>query len=100
MRKLKTDYDTLQQKCFATTNPDPSCSSPQVLAVYRETQELVQTADALLGNPSSGPGLGLDVEGLRFALRWTAAEEMAAQENCLTATLNNSSFPRRRESSA
>jgi uncharacterized protein YhjY with autotransporter beta-barrel domain len=72
-------YDTLQQKCFSTSLPDPSCSSPQVLAVYRETQELVQTADALLGNPSSGPGLGLDVEGLRFALRWTAAEEMAAQ---------------------
>jgi uncharacterized protein YhjY with autotransporter beta-barrel domain len=56
-----------------------------VLRVFQEAQGLVQTATEILGgNGDTEFSLGLDVVGLGFALRWTAAEEMAAQGSSTT----------------
>jgi outer membrane autotransporter protein len=49
------------------------------LDVFENTRELVETANELLGRGSTQFSLGLDAEGLGFALRWTAAEEFAGQ---------------------
>jgi uncharacterized protein YhjY with autotransporter beta-barrel domain len=53
--------------------------SPGDLDVFENTRELVETANELLGRGSTQFSLGLDAEGLGFALRWTAAEEFAGQ---------------------
>jgi uncharacterized protein YhjY with autotransporter beta-barrel domain len=73
-------YDTLAIPCG---NQDPSCT-PDVFRVFEEAQSLVATANDLLQGTQSEEGLGLDIEGLGFALRWTAAEEMAAQGSSIT----------------
>ncbi|HEY5808851.1 MAG TPA: autotransporter outer membrane beta-barrel domain-containing protein [Povalibacter sp.] len=52
--------------------------------VFENTRELVETANELLGTGSTQYSLGLDSEGLGFALRWTAAEEMAGQGSATT----------------
>ncbi|HEY6642855.1 autotransporter outer membrane beta-barrel domain-containing protein [Povalibacter sp.] len=54
------------------------------LIVFQNTRELVETANELLGSGSTRFSLGLDAEGLGFALRWTAAEEMAGQGSATT----------------
>lgn len=54
------------------------------LVVFEETRELVETANELLGSGSTRYSLGLDAQGLGFALRWTAAEEMAGQGSATT----------------
>lgn len=60
----------------------PTASCPASLfRVLRNVRELVQTANELLGGGAGRPtqySLGLDTEGLGFALRWTAAEELSA----------------------
>lgn len=64
-------------------------SDPQRFAVYENTRELVHTANELQGGPGDTTfSLGLDLEGLGFALRWTAAEEMAAHESLTSETAN------------
>lgn len=59
----------------------PTAACPEsIFRVFSNVRELVQTARELLG-PNSGAArysLGLDEEGLGFALRWTAAEELSA----------------------
>jgi uncharacterized protein YhjY with autotransporter beta-barrel domain len=52
--------------------------------VFENTRELVETANELLGSGSTQYSLGLDTENLGFALRWTAAEELAAQGSSTT----------------
>ena len=52
--------------------------------VFENTRELVETANELLGTGSTRYSLGLDSQGLGFALRWTAAEEMAGQGSATT----------------
>jgi len=58
--------------------------SPELTAVFESVEELVHTANELLGIGPTDNSLGLDIEGLGFALRWTAAEEMAAQGSMTT----------------
>ncbi len=58
-------------------------------AIFRTSRELVHTANEL---QSSGPtisSLGHDQEGLGLALRWTAAEEFAAQRSMATDFAND-----------
>jgi uncharacterized protein YhjY with autotransporter beta-barrel domain len=74
-------YDALLGPCSAGSGPD--CPD-DVLGVFEETRELVQTANELLGTGDTTFSLGLDIDGLGFALRWTAAEEMAAQGSMTT----------------
>ncbi len=62
---------------------EPSCADSD-LVVFQNTRELVETANELLGSGSTQYSLGLDAEGLGFALRWTAAEEMAGQGSATT----------------
>lgn len=54
------------------------CSAAQA-QVYENVRELVHTANELQGSGAIDASLQLDREGLGFALRWTAAEETAAQ---------------------
>lgn len=74
-------FDALSGVCAA--GPGPEC--PQdVFGVFAETRELVQTANELLGTGDTSFSLSLDIDGLGFALRWTAAEELAAQGSMTT----------------
>ena len=66
-------YNRLSVVCGQAT-----CSAGDQL-VFNETRRLVQTANELLGSGPTQFSLGLDSEGLGFALRWTAAEEYAGQ---------------------
>jgi hypothetical protein len=66
---------------------DPSGQTPCGAAdqnVFQRTRELVETANELLGSGPTRFSLGLDARGLGFALRWTAAEEIAAQGSSST----------------
>jgi len=78
-------FDTLDPVCAPDATGTPQCTG-DVLSVYEEVRELVHTANSLAGNPSLPTefSLELDQEGLGFALRWTAAEEMAAQGSITT----------------
>jgi hypothetical protein len=55
-----------------------------VFGVFAETRELVHTANELIGSGDTTFSLALDIDGLGFALRWTAAEEMAAHGSMTT----------------
>jgi len=75
-------YDRLLASgCSDGQSSASSACDGDVFQVWRVVRELVHTANAL--NPISGGSsiysLGLDVEALGFALRWTAAEEFASQ---------------------
>ena len=74
---------------------DPVCRSGVSTAcaatrfqVYENVRELVHTANELQGNGPIDASLQLDREGLGFALRWTAAEETAAQGSSSTEFTN------------
>jgi uncharacterized protein YhjY with autotransporter beta-barrel domain len=59
--------------------PSGACTA-ELFRVLENVRELVHTANELLGGGSGRPtqfSLGLDEEGLGFALRWTAAEELS-----------------------
>ena len=76
-------YDALLPGCGGGV-VGPSCN-PAQLGVFEETRELVHTANEILAN--GGPtqfSLSVDDEGLGNALRWTAAEEVAAQSRAAT----------------
>lgn len=62
---------------------DPQCNG-DVFNVYLTIRELVHTANELLGTGPTIASLGLDQEGLGIVLRWTAAEELAAQGSAAT----------------
>lgn len=79
-RANQATYNALVGPCEQGTGP---CSTSD-LVVFENTRELVETANELLGSGSTQFSLGLDAEGLGFALRWTAAEEMAGQGSSQT----------------
>jgi outer membrane autotransporter protein len=57
--------------------------------VYLNTRELVHTANEIRGSGASVASLGTDQEGLGKALRWTAAEELAALGSMATEFANS-----------
>jgi len=92
-------FDTLDPSC----NPggiydrDPEPSAPPVgtscnadrFFVYLNARELVHTANEIRGDGAVVASLGSDLRGLGLALRWTAAEELAAQGSMATEFANN-----------
>lgn len=62
---------------------DPECNG-DVFNVYLTIRELIHTANEILGRGPTIASLGLDQEGLGPVLRWTAAEELAAQGSAAT----------------
>lgn len=58
--------------------PRPGLDAEQ-LAVFEHVRTLVHTANEIQGSGLTTFSLGLDNDRLGFALRWTAAEEIAAQ---------------------
>jgi outer membrane lipase/esterase len=79
-------YNALAPVC--ERQGESSCTAEQA-RVYANVRELVQTANEMLGSGATQYSLGLDEEGLGFALRWTAAEEMAAQSSAGSEFANN-----------
>lgn len=67
-----------------TSDPGQGSCSGDVFRVFAQTRELVHNANELTGDGPTGFSLGLDRQRLGFALRWTAAEELAAQGNAAT----------------
>ncbi len=80
-RANQATYDALLGLCGG--GPGPACPD-DVFGVFAETRELVQTANEILGTGDTTYSLALDIDGLGFALRWTAAEEMAAHGSMTT----------------
>jgi uncharacterized protein with beta-barrel porin domain len=74
-------FDALSGPCAA--GPGPACPD-DVFRVFATTRELVHTANELLGTGDTSFSLSLDIDGLGRALRWTAAEEFAAQGSMTT----------------
>lgn len=75
-------YGQMQEQfgCSDLASQDHEHCTGNVFHVWENVRELVHTANELTGG--NGPttySLKLDAEGLGFALRWTAAEEFAAQ---------------------
>jgi uncharacterized protein YhjY with autotransporter beta-barrel domain len=68
--------------------PSGSCTSP-IFLIFENVRELVHTSNELTGTGPTQFSLGLDIENLGFALRWTAAEELAAQGAAATQFSNN-----------
>jgi len=79
-------YNALAPLC--QRQGETSCSAEQ-LRVFDNVRELVETANEMMGSGPTEHSLGLDEEGLGFALRWTAAEEMAAQSSAGSEFANN-----------
>jgi outer membrane autotransporter protein len=79
-------YNALAPLC--QRQGETSCSDAQ-LRVFDNVRELVETANEMMGTGPTEHSLGLDEEGLGFALRWTAAEEMAAQSSAGSEFANN-----------
>lgn len=51
----------------------------QTYTLFTNVREIIHTANEITGDGATIFSLGADVEGLGFALRWTAGEEYAAQ---------------------
>jgi hypothetical protein len=68
--------------------PGPLCTA-DAFFVYLNARELAHTANELQGEGPTIASLGLDQEGLGLALRWTAAEELAAQGSMATQFANS-----------
>lgn len=81
-------FDALAADCGASSGPNAACPAA-TFAVFRSVRELVHTSNELLGFGPTEFSLGLDVQGLGFALRWTAAEELAAQGSIATEFANS-----------
>ena len=76
-------FDALSPTCGGGV-AGPGCDTQQ-LGIFEQVRELVHTSNEILAN--GGPtqfSLGVDDEGLGNALRWTAAEEVAAQSRAAT----------------
>jgi len=70
------------------SGPAGSCTGA-VFEMFSNVRELVETANELTNSGSTRYSLRLDQENLGFALRWTAAEEMAAQGSSATQFTNS-----------
>lgn len=86
-------YDRLtggsEPLCFDQQRaPSGACTGP-VFDIFRNVRELVHTSNQLAGSGPTEFSLGLDLEGLGFALRWTAAEELSAQGASATRFAND-----------
>jgi uncharacterized protein YhjY with autotransporter beta-barrel domain len=75
--------------CPASTRVETGACTGTVFATFERTRELVETANELTGSGPTQFSLGLDQENLGFALRWTAAEELAAQGSSATQFSNS-----------
>jgi uncharacterized protein YhjY with autotransporter beta-barrel domain len=82
----ETVYNTLLSRCTGNS----TCTG-RVFDVFSLTRELVETAEEIRSGTDLQHGLNLDVEGLGFALRWTAAEELLAQGSTLKQFANSQS---------
>ncbi|HUO79842.1 MAG TPA: autotransporter outer membrane beta-barrel domain-containing protein [Steroidobacteraceae bacterium] len=84
-------YDVLAPLCAPPAGGPPTgaCTSSQVQSVFANVQQLVQTANEILGRGPISESLGLDVQGLGRALQWTAAEELLAQGSIATRFAGN-----------
>ena len=91
-------FDTLDASCnpggIFDTEPEPGapplgtgCNDDRFF-VYLNTRELVHTANEIRGSGATIASLGQNLEGLGLALRWTAAEEFAAQGSMATEFAN------------
>ena len=72
--------DLLAAGCVDEQRTATTACSGTTYIVFQNARELVHTANDLANN--GGPtqySLGLDLQGLGFALRWTSGEEFAAQ---------------------
>jgi len=88
-------FDALDASCnpggVFDTVPEPgappvgtTCSDESRFFVYLNARELVHTANEIRGSGATIASLGQTLEGLGRALRWTAAEELAAQGSMAT----------------
>jgi outer membrane autotransporter protein len=88
-------FDALDASCnpggIFDTLPEPAappvgtaCSDESRFFVYLNARELVHTANEIRGSGATIASLGQNLEGLGRALRWTAAEELAAQGSMAT----------------
>src|SRR5688572_20474641 len=64
-------FDRLDPLCGPNAAPGACAAGDRT--VYGSVRELVHTANELSSDPAVEFSLGLDQEGLGFALRWTAA---------------------------
>jgi outer membrane autotransporter protein len=78
-------YNALAPLC---EGGESSCTAEQA-RVFANVRELVETANEMMGSGPTRYSLGLDEEGLGFAMRWTAAEEMAATSSAGSEFANN-----------
>ena len=69
-------------------NPGGGCTE-EAFSVFILSRELVHTANQLQNAGPTIASLDLDQEGLGLALRWTAAEEFAAQSSMATDFANS-----------
>lgn len=71
-------------------NPNSASCNGAIAAIYRNTRELVHTANDIAGTGTTTFSLGSTVglQDLGFALRWTAGEEFAAQGNAANSFVN------------
>lgn len=92
-------FDTLDPTCnpggIFDSDPEPAapplgtgCTDDRFF-VYLNSRELVHTANEIRGDGADVASLGSDLTGLGLALRWTAAEELAAQSSMATEFANN-----------
>jgi uncharacterized protein YhjY with autotransporter beta-barrel domain len=79
-------YDRLiTAGCTDTQDVATTACGGTIFEIFSTARELVHTANEISNsNGSREFSLGLDQEGLGFALRWTAAEEMSAQGSSAT----------------
>ena len=77
-------YDRLlAQGCLdgATESGQQASCTGSTFTLFSNVRELAHTANEITNDGPTTFSLGVDTEGLGFALRWTAAEEYAAQGN-------------------
>jgi len=75
-------YDALlEQGCIDRQITESDTCSGTTFNVFSNVRELVHTANELSGEGPRQFSLGTDLDGLGFALRWTAGEEFAGQAN-------------------
>ncbi len=82
---LRTYQRLIQNEgCFDTLLVDPGAGqgsgcTGQTFQLFVNVREIIHSANEITGDGPTLASLGADLEGLGFALRWTAGEEYAAQ---------------------
>jgi outer membrane autotransporter protein len=82
-------YNELAPLCESRGEGSAGGCSIEQARVFANVRELVETANEMMGSGPTQYSLGLDEEGLGFAMRWTAAEEMAATSSAGSEFANN-----------